>query len=97
LLLASPSVSRCELSTAPGTGELRVSGTLHFLSAEGGCWQLRAADGGRYELRGDELPDAARREGARVTLVGTTLDDVAGVCHAGTVFAIERVVHVDPG
>lgn len=95
LLLASPSVSRCDISTAPGSGELRVSGTLHFLSAEGGCWQLVAVDGNRYELRTAELPDGVRREGARVTLVGTALD-VAGECDGETVFAIERVVHVDP-
>jgi hypothetical protein len=96
-LLASPSVSRCDISTAPGSGELRVSGTLHFLSAEGGCWQLVAVDGSRFELRTEELPDEVRREGTRVTLVGTALGDVAGPCDAGTVFAIDRVVHADPG
>jgi hypothetical protein len=94
LLAASPSVSRCDISTAPGSGELRVSGTLHFLSA-GGCWQLVAADGSRYELRTAELPGGVRREGARVTLLGTALD-VAGECDGGTVFDIDRVVHVDP-
>jgi hypothetical protein len=94
LLAVSPSVSQCDISTAPGSGELRVSGTLHFLST-GGCWQLVAVDGSNYELRTADLPDGVRREGARVTLVGTALD-VAGVCDGGTVFAIDRVVYVDP-
>jgi hypothetical protein len=87
-------VSQCDISTAPGSGELRVSGTLHFLST-GGCWQLVAVDGSRYELRIADLPDGVRREGARVTLMGTALD-VAGACDGGTVFAIDRVVYVDP-
>jgi hypothetical protein len=95
LLTVSPSVSRCDLSTGPGTGELRVSGTLHFLSSEGGCWQLLVVDGSRFELRTAELPDGVRRDGARVTLVGTALD-VVGPCDGETVFAIDRVVHVDP-
>jgi hypothetical protein len=95
LLAVSPSVSRCDLATAPGTGELRVSGTLHFLSIGGGCWQLVAVDGSRYELRTAELPDEVRRDGARVTLMGTALD-VVGPCDGETVFAIDRVVHVDP-
>jgi hypothetical protein len=94
-LLASPSVSRCDISTAPGSGELRVSGTLHFLSADGGCWQLVGNDGSRYELRTAELPDGVRHEGERVTLAGTALD-VAAECDGGTVFAIDRVVHADP-
>ena len=94
LLAVSPSVSRCDLSTDPGSGELRVSGTLHFLSTEGGCWQLLAVDGGRYELRTAELPDGVRREGARVTLLGTALD-VAGECDGEMVFAIDRVVHAE--
>jgi hypothetical protein len=95
LLAVTPSVSRCDLSTDAGSGELRVSGTLHFLSTDGGCWQLLGVDGSRYELRAAELPDGVRREGARVTLVGTALD-VMGECDGGTVFAIDRVLHVDP-
>jgi hypothetical protein len=95
-LLASPSVSRCDISTAPGSGELRVSGTLHFLEAEGGCWQLVGLNGSRYELRTSELPDAVRREGARVTLLGTALD-AAAECDGGTVFQVDRVVRVEPG
>jgi len=94
-LLASPSVSRCDISTAPGSGELRVSGTLHFLEAEGGCWQLVGLNGSRYELRASELPDAVRREGARVTLLGTALD-AAAECDGGTVFQVDRVVRVEP-
>jgi hypothetical protein len=94
-LLASPSVSRCDISTAPGSGELRVSGTLHFLEAEGGCWQLVGLNGSRYELRASELPDGVRREGARVTLLGTALD-AAAECDGGTVFQVDRVVRVEP-
>jgi hypothetical protein len=92
-LLASPSVSRCDISTAPGTGELRISGTLHFLEAEGGCWQLVGLNGSRYELRAGELPAGVRREGARVTLQGTALD-AAAECDGGTVFQVDRVVRV---
>jgi hypothetical protein len=95
ILLASTGVDRCEFSTAPGTGALRISGTIHFLEIEGGCWQLVAADGRRFELRPAELPDAARRDGARVTLVGTPRSDIASVCQVGTVFEVERVVRVE--
>lgn len=95
LLLASTGVDRCEFSTAPGTFALRISGTIHFLEVEGGCWQLEAADGRRFELRASELPEAARRDGARVTLLGTPRDDVASVCQVGTFLEVERVVRVE--
>jgi len=97
LLLASTGVDRCEFSTAPGTGALRIRGTIHFVEAEGGCWQLEATDGRRFDLRPSELPEAARRDGARVTLLGTPRKDIASVCRVGTVFEIEQVVQVEDG
>ena len=95
ILLASTGVDRCELSTAPGTGALHISGTIPVLEIEGGCWQLEAGDGRRFELRPAELPDVARRDGARVTLVGTPRNDIASVCQVGTVLEVERVVRVE--
>lgn len=97
LLLASTAGDRCEISTAPGSGALRISGTIHFLDIQGGCWQLEAADGRMFELRPAELSAPARREGARVTLVGTPRHDRTGVCQVGTIFEVERIVRVEDG
>jgi hypothetical protein len=97
VLLASSGVDRCEFSTAPGTFALRISGTIHFLEAEGGCWQLETADGRRFELRPAELPEAARRDGARVTLLGIPRKDIASVCQGGTVFEVDQVLRVEEG
>jgi hypothetical protein len=93
VLATSPSVSFCAISTDSSTGELRVVGVIHYSSVEGvGCWQVQTADGDVYELRTAELPDALRREGTRVTLLGTTSDQ-PGPCRSGNVFVINRVVN----
>jgi hypothetical protein len=92
MLATSPSVSFCAISTDSSTGELRVVGVIHYDSAEGGCWQVQTADGDVYELRTAELPQGLRREGTRVTLLGTTSDQ-PGTCRSDNVFVINRVVN----
>jgi hypothetical protein len=96
VLAASPSVSFCAISTDSSTGELRVVGVIHYSTVEGaGCWQVQTAEGDVYELRTAELPEALRRDGTRVTLVGTELNQ-AGACRSGNVFVIDRVVQSNP-
>ena len=91
LLLTSGTVTNCELSTAPGTGELRLRGTIRFVEVEGGCWQFRADDGGRYELRPHQAPASILHDGAEATLVLRPRTDLASVCQVGTVADVEFV------
>ena len=56
LVLSSGTVSRCDLSTEGGTGELHLSGTVGFSKSERGCWRLETDEGRRYELRPDQAP-----------------------------------------
>jgi hypothetical protein len=92
LLLAPGTVANCELSTAPGTGELRVRGTIRFVDVEGGCWQFRGRDGTTYELR--QAPDSILVDGTEATLVLRRRDDLASICQVGTIVDVERVESV---
>lgn len=93
LLLAGGSASRCELSTDSGTGELHIQGTVNFLES-GGCWQIVATDGGRYELNGDQAPASVLRDGARVSLVVYVNERRGRRCRVGTPVDVWRVVEV---
>jgi hypothetical protein len=95
LLLLSGTGSRCELSTASGTGELRLTGTVHFLQAEHGCWQLEAVNGYRYELRPEQAPASLLRDGARVSLVGQPAERSGTGCEVGLPLDVRRVVSVE--
>lgn len=95
LLLASGSATRCELATDSGTGELHIIGTVRFLEVEGGCWQVVATDGGRYELRPDQAPASVLRDGARVELEVRLSESRVSACRVGTPVEVRRVMAVD--
>jgi hypothetical protein len=97
LLLAAGTPSRCELSTASGTGELRLVGTIHFLETDGGCWQLEAETGGRYELQPHQAPASLLRDGARVHVVGRLAEGSETGCRVGLPIDVRRVLSVEPG
>ena len=95
LLLGVSNTSRCELSTESATFELRISGTIHFLQIEGGCWQLEGDNGRRYELQPGQAPSSVFRDGARVSLVGQPDAKWTSVCQVGMPLDVRRVVSVE--
>ncbi len=95
LLLAATSNYECSVNTAPGTGELRIFGTINFVAEEGGCWTVRGSDGRRYELRSEQVPEQLRRDGTRVTLIGIQRDDWASVCRVGTMLDLKQMSAAD--
>ena len=97
VLLAAGPANRCELSTASGTGELRLVGTVHFLETEGGCWQLEAENGRRYELQPEQAPASLLRDGARVSVVGQPAEGSETGCRVGMPIDVRRVVSVEVG
>lgn len=97
LLLVSGTTNRCRLSTESGTGELHISGTIHFLRIENGCWQLEAASGRRYELQPDQAPASLLRDGARVSIVGQPSEPSETGCQVGMPIDVRWVVSVDVG
>ena len=94
LVLSSGTVSNCDLSTDAGTGELHLSGTVRFLEAEHGCWQLETDEGRRYELRGDQAPERVLRDGARVRLMARPSANSSGVCPSAVPVEVNRVLSV---
>jgi hypothetical protein len=95
LLLATGTTNRCRLSTESGTGELHLSGTVHFLRVEAGCWQLEASNGYRYELQPEQAPASLLRDGARVSVVGQPAEGSATGCQVGMPLDVRRVLSVD--
>jgi hypothetical protein len=95
LLLTSTNTSRCRLSTDSETGELRVSGTVHFFRVENGCWQLEATNGSRYEIRPGQAPASLFRDEARVTVLGQPAEGSETGCRVGTPFDVRRVVSME--
>jgi hypothetical protein len=84
----------CTTGDSLGPDGIRVTGVIHFLQVEGGCWQLQGDDGERYELRPDQAPSKILVDGARVTLVLELRTDLASVCAVGRIADVERVESV---
>jgi hypothetical protein len=95
LLSATGTTTRCRLSTDSGTGELRISGTVRFLEAGGGCWQLDAGEGRQYELLPDQTPATLLQDGVRVTVTGQPAEESLTGCHVGLPLTVLRVVSLD--
>jgi hypothetical protein len=96
-LLATGTTNRCRLSTDSGTGELHISGTVHFLRVENGCWQLAAESGRHYELQPEQAPASLLRDGVRVSVVGQPAEGSETGCRVGMPIDVRRVVSVEIG
>ncbi len=97
-VLAAGTTDRCRIATESGTGELHISGTVHFLLAEGGCWQLKRTGNGRhYELRPEQAPASLLRDGARVSVVGQPAEGSATGCEVGMPIDVRRVLSFEIG
>ena len=70
---------------------IRVTGVVVFLQVEGGCWQLQASNGARYELRPDQAPSKVLVDGAQVTLVLDPRTDLVSACAVGQIADVEQV------
>jgi hypothetical protein len=92
LLSATGTTSRCHLSTESGTGELRIRGTVHFIENGGGCWQLDAGEGRRYELLPGQAPASLLRDGVTATVTGQPAEASVTGCRVGLPFAVRHVV-----
>ncbi len=75
-------------------GGIRVTGIVVFVEVEGGCWQLQADDGARYELSPHQAPSKILVDGARVSLVLDLRDDAVSICMVGQIADVERVESV---
>lgn len=94
LVLSTGTVGNCDLSTDASTGELHLTGTVHFLEAENGCWLVESDNGRRYELRPDQAPERIFRDGARVRLMVVPSASATGVCRSATPVDVNRVLSV---
>ena len=94
LVLVQASDVTCSTGDAFAPDGIRVTGVLHFLQVEGGCWQLRADNGARYELRPDQAPSKILVDGAHLTLVVDPRTDLASVCAVGQIADVARVESV---
>jgi hypothetical protein len=74
-----PSVALAQASGTIAAEQTTIIGTIKATGVEGGCYQLQADDGQRYELMG-KFP---KRDGFRVKVKGTIAQDVMTICQVG--------------
>lgn len=74
-------------------GVFAISGTMHYLSVEGGCWQFRSTTGETYELVGD-LARSLRVEGRRAEIKIRARPDLASICMVGTIAEVIEITRV---
>lgn len=90
MVFGPPGVSLAE------TQGMQLTGTMHFLDVQGGCWVLEADGGGRYELVGRQAAlQPLHREGLRVTVEVQADPGLVGRCMVGRMVHLIRVVHTE--
>jgi hypothetical protein len=82
---ASPS----PLPVVTDPGAIVISGTVSFVSVEGGCWSILSREGKRYEPI--NLPVEYRRDGLRVGAALKDRNDLASTCLMGSIVEITAI------
>ena len=82
------------INEAPQHGDniVRVTGTVIYLTLEGGCWGIEGDDGKYY--RPGNLPQELKRAGIRAEFELEILEDVASFCPG---IAVEVLDYGAPG
>lgn len=93
LLLAVFRLPAGALAEAQG---MQLTGTMHLLDVQGGCWVLKEEGGGRYELVGEQAAlQPLRQEGLRVTVEVRADPGLVGRCMVGRMVHLIRVVRTE--
>jgi hypothetical protein len=74
-------------------GSFIVEGNIIYLDVEGGCWQLRTADGKSYEISSETLSDLFR-ENSYAEMVVHPIDDASSICMAGKLVEVLDIIHI---
>jgi hypothetical protein len=82
----------CGSPAAPDVpaGAVRIVGTVHYYSLEGGFWAVRGDDGVTYDPM-NGLPQTVQRENLRVTMVVKIRNDLGGVHMVGPIVEIIQI------
>lgn len=85
-------VAQQTTTPASKSATITVDGVIKLVNVEGGCYQLQANTGQRYELLG-KFP---RKDGLQVQVVGELLQDTATICQVGQPLQVKSVKVVQP-
>ncbi len=84
----------CGSPAAPETpGTVRVTGTVHFFTIEGGFWAVRSDDGVTYDPM-NRLPPDFQHENLRVSMIVKIRTDMAGTHMVGPIVEIIEIEKV---
>lgn len=71
--------------------DMRVTGTIHSVNVEGGCWRFDAENGAHYEILKSSAPSGLLVDGKQVTLTVKPRPDVMSTCMVGPIVEVVRV------
>jgi hypothetical protein len=82
-------VEACASPTTPEVpmGAIRVNGTVHYFTLEGGFWAIQGDDGVTYDPM-NGLAAAFQRENLRVVMVAKLRNDMGGIHMVGPIVEI---------
>jgi hypothetical protein len=87
--LLALTISACSSPTEPDvpSGAIRVTGTVHYYTLEGGFWAVRGDDGVTYDPM-NGLTSAFQREHLRVSMIAKVRNDMGGFHMVGPIVEI---------
>ncbi|MEO8200719.1 MAG: hypothetical protein ABI679_09385 [Gemmatimonadota bacterium] len=71
--------------------DMRVSGTIHSVNIEGGCWRFDAANGTKYEILKSSAPSGLLEDGKQVTLTVKPRPELMSTCQVGPILEVVTV------
>ncbi|HMD13026.1 MAG TPA: hypothetical protein VKI62_00230 [Bacteroidota bacterium] len=76
-----------------GEGAYQISGTMHHINLEGGCWQFISDKNVSYELLGDHITELFH-DGIGATLVVKDRPNIKSICMIGKPVEVLAVLNL---
>lgn len=74
-------------------GVLVVTGRMHYVNVESGCWQFVADDSSHYEIAGEEMKPLLQ-EGLRARVAIRELHGMASTCMVGKLMELVDILEI---
>lgn len=95
-VLVSVAVCACSSSHATksyGKDVLVLTGRMHYVNVESGCWQFVADDSTHYEIAGEKMKPLLQ-EGLRIRVVARELHGTASTCMVGKLMELVDILEI---
>ena len=91
--LLSTHCASSEKSSEDSQGAYPLTGVIHYINIDSGCWQLRSEQNQLYELVGNDMARLLKNDD-HVQLIVQSINDQSSLCTSGQLVEIIEIINI---